>query len=58
VRLGMGTGRIYSGFEMERMMKAMAKKITWWQAAAVIGVTDRTMRRGAKSPSCRTPPNP
>src|ERR1700719_1257210 len=38
---------------MERMMKvqdvllkAMAKKITWWAAAEIIGVTDRTMRRG------------
>jgi transposase len=37
---------------MERMMKlqdvllkAMAKKITWWQAAEIIGVSDRTMRR-------------
>jgi transposase len=37
---------------MERMMKlqevllrAMAKKITWWQAAEIIGVTERTMRR-------------
>src|ERR1700691_4201131 len=37
---------------MERMMKvqdvllkAMAKKITWWAAAEIIGVTDRTMRR-------------
>src|SRR5579864_7487483 len=37
---------------MERMMKvqdvllkAMAKKITWWTAAEIIGVTDRTMRR-------------
>jgi transposase len=37
---------------MERMMKlqdvllrAIAKKITWWQAAEIIGVTDRTMRR-------------
>jgi transposase len=45
-------GRTYSGSEMERMMKpqdvllkAMAKKITWWQAAEIIGVTDRTMRR-------------
>ena len=42
----------YSAAEMERMMKlqdvllkAMAKKITWWQAAEIIGVTDRTMRR-------------
>jgi transposase len=37
---------------MERMMKlqdvllkAMAKKITWWEAAEIIGVTERTMRR-------------
>jgi transposase len=44
--------RHYSAAEMERMMKlqdvllrAMAKKITWWQAAEIIGVTDRTMRR-------------
>jgi len=42
----------YSAVEMERMMKvqdvllkAMAKKITWWAAAEIIGVTDRTMRR-------------
>jgi hypothetical protein len=46
---------MYSGSEMERMMKlqdvllrAMAKKITWWQAAEIIGVTDRTMRRWAE----------
>jgi transposase len=37
---------------MERMMKvqdvllkAMAKKISWWEAAEIIGVTERTMRR-------------
>src|SRR5437868_7055450 len=37
---------------MERMMKvqevllrAMAKKITWWQAAEILGVNERTMRR-------------
>ena len=42
----------YSAAEMERMMKvqdvllkAMAKKITWWAAAEIIGVTDQTMRR-------------
>ena len=23
----------------------MAKKITWWQAAEIIGVSERTMRR-------------
>lgn len=27
------------------LLKAMAKKITWWEAAEMIGVTDRTMRR-------------
>jgi transposase len=44
--------RQYTATEMERMMKlqdvllkAMAKKITWWEAAEIIGVTDRTMRR-------------
>jgi hypothetical protein len=43
----------YSTAEMERMMKiqevllrAMAKKITWWQAAEIIGVTDQ---RGQES---------
>ena len=48
----MDSGRQYSASEMERMMKlqdvllrAMAKKITWWQAAEIIGVSDRTMRR-------------
>ncbi len=48
----MHTTRQYSAAETERMMKlqdvllkAMAKKITWWEAAEIIGVTDRTMRR-------------
>ena len=48
----METFQQYSAAEMERMMKlqdvllkAMAKKITWWEAAEIIGVTDRTMRR-------------
>jgi transposase len=27
------------------LLKAMAKKITWWEAAEIIGVTGRTMRR-------------
>jgi transposase len=42
----------YSAAEMERMMKlqdvllkAMAGKISWWDAAEIIGVTDRSMRR-------------
>lgn len=48
----MHTPRQYSAAEAERMMKlqdvllkAMAKKIRWWDAAEIIGVTDRTMRR-------------
>jgi transposase len=46
------TPKRYPAAEMERMMKmqdvllkAMAKKITWWEAAEIIGVADRTMRR-------------
>lgn len=27
------------------LLKAIAKKITWWEAAEIIGVTERTMRR-------------
>src|SRR5664279_3696758 len=41
----------YSKAAMERAMKvqevilrAMAKKITWWQAAEIIGISDRQMR--------------
>ena len=42
----------YSKAAMERAMKvqevilrALAKKITWWQAAEIIGISDRQMRR-------------
>src|SRR5437870_13794285 len=42
----------YPKAAMERAMKvqevilrAMAKKITWWQAAEIIGIRDRQMRR-------------
>ena len=42
----------YTQATMERTMKvqdvilrAMAKKITWWQAAEIIGISDRQMRR-------------
>ena len=42
----------YSRAAVERAMKvqevilrAMAKKITWWQAAEIIGISDRQMRR-------------
>jgi transposase len=29
----------------EVMLPAMAKKISWWQAAEILGVSDRHMRR-------------
>ena len=29
----------------EVILRAMAKKITWWQAAEIIGISDRPMRR-------------
>src|SRR5260370_12854312 len=42
----------YTKAAMERAMKvqevilrAMAKRITWWQAAEIIGISDRHMRR-------------
>ena len=42
----------YPRVAVERMMKvqevilrAMAKKITWWQAAEILGMSDRQMRR-------------
>ena len=35
------------------ILKAMAKKISWLEAAEIAGVTDRTMRR---IPAERTPP--
>ena len=29
----------------EVILRAMAKKITWWQAAEIIGLSDRSLRR-------------
>jgi transposase len=29
----------------EVILRAMAKKVTWWQAAEIIGISDRSMRR-------------
>ena len=29
----------------EVILRAVAKKLTWWQAAEIIGISDRTMRR-------------
>ena len=31
--------------EQEVILRAMAKRITWWQAAEIIGISDRQMRR-------------
>jgi hypothetical protein len=28
----------------EVMLQAMSKKITWWQAAEILGISDRHMR--------------
>ena len=49
----MGSMDSYSKAAVERAMKvqevilrALAKKITWWQAAEIIGISDRQMRRG------------
>jgi transposase len=46
------TNPAISAAEMERMMKvqevilrAMAGRLKWWDAAEILGVTDRTMRR-------------
>ena len=48
----MDFNQAYSAAEVERMMKlqdvllkAMAKKMRWWEAAEIIGISDRTMRR-------------
>jgi hypothetical protein len=35
----------------EVMLQAMAKKITWWQAAEILGISDRHMRRWRESTS-------
>jgi transposase len=32
----------------EVILRAMAKKITWWQAAEILGISDRQMRRWKK----------
>ena len=29
----------------EVLLRAMAKRITWWQAAEILGITERSMRR-------------
>jgi len=34
-----------SGFGGTDILRAIAKRITWWQAAEIIGISDRQMRR-------------
>ena len=29
----------------EVILRALAKRITWWQAAEILGISDRSMRR-------------
>jgi len=29
----------------EVILRAMAKRLTWWQAAEILGISDRSMRR-------------
>ena len=48
----MSAEQVVSSAEMEQMMKvqevilkAMAESLKWWEAAEIIGVSDRTMRR-------------
>jgi hypothetical protein len=38
----------------EVILRAMAKKITWWQAAEIIGISDRQMRRWHTSAAVRS----
>jgi hypothetical protein len=46
-----GHGKLLEGREeramkvQEVILRAVAKKITWWQAAEIIGISDRSMRR-------------
>ncbi len=49
----------YTKAAMERAMKvqevilrAMAKKIRWWQAAEIIGISDRTPRSARANAAC------
>jgi hypothetical protein len=39
----------------EVILKAMAGKLKWWEAAEIIGVTDRTMRRWRRPSPKRVP---
>jgi hypothetical protein len=34
----------------EVILRAMAQRINWWQAAEIIGISDRSLRRGKPSP--------
>jgi hypothetical protein len=42
----------------EVILRAMARKITWWQAAEIIGISDRQMRRSTPASTNRSPGTP
>ncbi|MGB8478169.1 MAG: hypothetical protein WCE63_04920 [Acidobacteriaceae bacterium] len=42
----------------EVILRAMAKKLTWWQAAEIIGISDRQMRRSTPASRNRSPGTP
>ena len=39
----------------EVILRAMAKKITWWQAAEIFGLTDRSISPFLDIPNCSYP---
>ena len=39
----------------EVILRAMAKRITWWQAAEILGLSDRSLRRWRGANSSRPP---
>ena len=43
-----GTARERAMKVQEVILRAMARKITWWQAAEILGISDRQMRRWKK----------
>jgi hypothetical protein len=52
----------YPSAAVERAMKVqeviartISKQITWWQAAEIIGITDRHMRRGGIASATSSP---
>ncbi|MHB1935852.1 MAG: hypothetical protein ACYCOR_04635 [Acidobacteriaceae bacterium] len=42
----------------EVVLRALARKIAWWQAAEIIGIGDRQMRRSTPASTDRSPGTP